>query len=120
VIGALAWVHDRDHIERVREASKQGTGWLDSEDCRVSPGTFSAALATAGLAMQAALDMANGRVKRVFVVARPPAHHARSTETAPKNTFSIAEMWVLYQSIATPPFRGPAVRTRSERTRVWV
>lgn len=82
VIGALAWVHDRDHIERVREASKQGTGWLDSEDCRVSPGTFSAALATAGLAMQAALDMANGRVKRVFVVARPPAHHAAESRAA--------------------------------------
>ena len=76
VIGALAWVHDREYIERVREASERGSGWLDSEDCRVSPGTFAAAVAAAGLVLQAALDMANGRVKRVFVVARPPAHHA--------------------------------------------
>jgi acetoin utilization deacetylase AcuC-like enzyme len=82
VIGALVWVHDRDHIERVREASQRGSGWLDSEDCRVSPGTFSAALATAGLALQAALDMVNGRVKRVFVVARPPAHHAAGNRAA--------------------------------------
>ena len=76
VIGVLAWVHDRDYIERVREASAQGSGWLDSEDCGVSPGTFSAALAASGLALQAALDMVNGRVKRVFLVVRPPAHHA--------------------------------------------
>jgi acetoin utilization deacetylase AcuC-like enzyme len=32
--------------------------------------------------MQAALDMANGRVKRVFVVARPPAHHAAESRAA--------------------------------------
>ena len=76
VIGALAWVHDREYIERVREASRTGNGWLDSEDCRVSPGTYTAALAAAGLVLQAALDMVNGRVQRVFVVARPPAHHA--------------------------------------------
>ncbi len=76
VIGALAWVHDREYIERVREASRKGNGWLDSEDCRVSPGTFTAALTAAGLVLQAALDMVNGRVQRVFVVARPPAHHA--------------------------------------------
>jgi len=82
VIGALAWVHDRDYIERVREASKQGSGWLDSEDCRVSPGTFTAALAAAGLVFQAALDIVNGRVKRVFVVARPPAHHAMGDRAA--------------------------------------
>ena len=82
VIGALAWVHDRDHIERVRQASEKGSGWLDSEDCRVSPGTYSAAVAAAGLVLQAALDMVNGRVKRVFVVARPPAHHAMGNRAA--------------------------------------
>ncbi len=76
VVGALAWVHDKAYIERVRSASVRGSGWLDSHDCGVSEGTFRAAVAAAGLAMQAALDLVNNRLRRAFVVARPPAHHA--------------------------------------------
>lgn len=75
-LGGLAWIHDVDHIERVRQAAERGGGWLDSEDCGVSSGTFEAAVAAAGLAMQSALDLVNGRVARAFVVARPPSHHA--------------------------------------------
>ncbi len=76
VVGCLEWVHDPAHIERVREASERGHRWLDSEDCGVSAGTYGAALAAAGLALQTSLDMVNGRVVRAFVVARPPSHHA--------------------------------------------
>ena len=75
-IGVLAWVHDPEYIERVREASEVGSGWLDSHDCGVSSGTFDAAVAAAGLAMQAALDLVNDRLQRGFMVVRPPAHHA--------------------------------------------
>jgi len=75
-LGTLAWIHDEEYIERVREASVAGTGWLDSHDCRVSSGTFDGAVAAAGLAMQAALDLVNGRIQRAFIVGRPPAHHA--------------------------------------------
>lgn len=76
VVGCLEWVHDSAHIDRVREAAERGHGWLDSEDCGVSSGTYRAALAAAGLALQTSLDMVNGRVTRAFVVARPPSHHA--------------------------------------------
>jgi acetoin utilization deacetylase AcuC-like enzyme len=76
VVGALAWVHDKSYIERVRSAAARGSGWLDSHDCGVSDGTFAAAVAAAGLSMQAALDLVNSRVHRCFVVARPPSHHA--------------------------------------------
>jgi len=75
-IGTLAWIHDPAYIEQVREASVAGSGWLDSQDCGVSSGTFDAAVAAAGLAMQAALDLVNGRLQKAFVVARPPGHHA--------------------------------------------
>ena len=75
-MGALAWIHDPAYIERVREASVAGSGWLDSQDCGVSSGTFDASVAAAGLAMQAALDLVNRRVKRAFIVGRPPSHHA--------------------------------------------
>ncbi len=82
ILGGLAWIHDRDHIGRVREASARGHGWLDSEDCGVSAGTFDAAVAAAGLAMQAALDLVNGRLQRAFIVARPPGHHAHRGRAA--------------------------------------
>ncbi len=75
-LGALAWIHDPEYIERVRAASEAGSGWLDSHDCGVSEGSFRAALTAAGLALQAALDLVNGRLQRGFVVARPPSHHA--------------------------------------------
>jgi acetoin utilization deacetylase AcuC-like enzyme len=75
-IGALAWIHDPGYIERVREASETGSGWLDSQDCGISSGTFDASVAAAGLAMQAALDLVNRRIQRAFIVSRPPSHHA--------------------------------------------
>lgn len=76
VLGVLKWVHDADYIERVRQAAASNAPWIDSHDCVVSTGTFKAATAAVGLALQAALDLANGRVDRVFVAGRPPAHHA--------------------------------------------
>jgi acetoin utilization deacetylase AcuC-like enzyme len=76
ILGTLAWIHDPAYIKRVSEASAAGGGWLDSQDCGVSSGTFDAAVAAAGLAMQAALDLVNYRLRRAFIVARPPAHHA--------------------------------------------
>jgi len=76
IVGVLKWVHDAGYIERVRDASGRTEGWLDSHDNAVSAGTYRAALAAAGLTLQAALDMVNGRLHRGFVVSRPPAHHA--------------------------------------------
>lgn len=76
VLGVLRWIHDPSHIERLRDASSEGHGWLDTEDCRVSPGTFDASVAAAGLALNAALDLVNARLERAFVVLRPPSHHA--------------------------------------------
>jgi acetoin utilization deacetylase AcuC-like enzyme len=75
-LGVLEWVHEAAYIERVRSAASSGKGWLDSQDCVVSAGSFAAATAAAGLALQAGLDLVNGRVNRVFVASRPPAHHA--------------------------------------------
>jgi acetoin utilization deacetylase AcuC-like enzyme len=82
ILGCLAWIHDPAYIEQVRDASLKGGGWIDSEDCGVSKGTFDAAVAAAGLAMQAALDLVNGRLTRAFVVVRPPSHHAHRDRAA--------------------------------------
>jgi acetoin utilization deacetylase AcuC-like enzyme len=76
IVGVLAWIHDRAYIERVRDAAEGAEGWLDSHDCVVSAGTYRAAVAAAGLALQAALDLVNGRITRAFLAVRPPSHHA--------------------------------------------
>lgn len=75
-VGVLEWVHHRDHIDRVRTAAGGAAGWLDSHDCAVSAGTYRAAVAAAGLALQTALDLVNGRLARAFLAVRPPSHHA--------------------------------------------
>ncbi len=78
VLGVLKWVHDADHIDRVRDASATGSGWLDTPDCGVSGGTFMAAVAASGLALQAGLDLVNRRLLRAFILTRPPSHHAEN------------------------------------------
>ena len=81
-LGALAWIHDSDYVERVREAAARGGGWLDSQDCGVSTGTFKAAVTAVGLALQTALDLVNRRLQRAFLVVRPPSHHAHRDRAA--------------------------------------
>jgi acetoin utilization deacetylase AcuC-like enzyme len=76
VVGVLAWLHERDHVERVRAAAAAAPGFIDSADCVVSAGTFRASLAAAGLSLQSALDVVNRRLRRGFLVTRPPGHHA--------------------------------------------
>jgi len=76
ILGALRWIHAPEYLERVRAASASAPTTLDSPDCAVSPGTFRAAVAASGLALQAALDLVNGRVHRAFLAVRPPSSHA--------------------------------------------
>lgn len=76
IVGVLKWVHSEEHLNRVRASSGRAPTWLDSHDCAVSEGTWAAVVASAGLALQAALDLVNERVARVFLAVRPPSHHA--------------------------------------------
>ncbi len=72
---ALAAVHDPALIERVLEAADSGGRWLDG-DTFVSPGSYEAAAYASGgalLAVDAALD---DDPQRIFVLSRPPGHHA--------------------------------------------
>jgi acetoin utilization deacetylase AcuC-like enzyme len=82
VVGALHWVHTPEHLDKVRRAAERAPGWVDSEDCRVSSGSYAAAVAAAGLALNAALDLVNGRLRRAFLAVRPPAHHAARDRAA--------------------------------------
>jgi len=75
-VGVLRWLHDAAYLDRIAAASVAAPGSVDTVDCPTSSGTYGACLAAAGLALNSALDVANGRLERAFLVLRPPSHHA--------------------------------------------
>lgn len=75
-LGAVKWLHDPAYLERFRGTVERAPALLDGPDNPVSEGTFRAATAAAGLAVRAALELANGRLEKAFLAIRPPGHHA--------------------------------------------
>ena len=75
---ALMRVHPSDYIAAIEQASpSQGRIQLDA-DTAMSPGTWEAALRSAGGAIYAVDEVAGGRVDNAFVATRPPGHHAET------------------------------------------
>lgn len=72
---ALVTVHDQALIELVLDAAETGGRWLDS-DTYVSPGSYEAAAYAAGGALIAVDAALQDDPSRVFVLSRPPGHHA--------------------------------------------
>lgn len=70
------WLHEADYLQRFRATVAAAPGHLDGPDNPVSEGSFRSAVTAAGLATQAALDIANGRLDRAFLATRPAGHHA--------------------------------------------
>ena len=74
-VDELALAHDRSYIESVRQRAAAGGGNFDA-DTVCSEGTWDAARAAVGCALDA-VDMAlDGRATRSFCAVRPPGHHA--------------------------------------------
>ena len=77
-IAALTRVHRADYVAAIEQASpRQGHVQLDA-DTAMSPGTWEAALRSAGGAIYAVDEVALGRVDNAFVATRPPGHHAET------------------------------------------
>src|SRR5271165_5013399 len=75
-IAALARVHPLDYVEAIRAATPaQGHVAID-QDTLMSPGTFEAALRSAGGAIFGVDEVMAGKVTNAFVATRPPGHHA--------------------------------------------
>jgi acetoin utilization deacetylase AcuC-like enzyme len=68
-------VHDEFLIEIVRALADRGGGFIDA-DTYVSGGSYRAALASAGAAVQAVDLVLTGTHPRSFSMTRPPGHHA--------------------------------------------
>lgn len=74
VFTQIARVHTTEHIQRIQQIARSGGGYLDG-DTIVSPRSYEVAL----LAVSAWLDgvdLVLEQGKPVFVLARPPGHHA--------------------------------------------
>ncbi|MDQ7819833.1 MAG: histone deacetylase [Armatimonadota bacterium] len=72
---ALASVHSRGYIRRVRTLAEEGGGALDA-DTVLSRDSFRAARAAAGAARAAVEAVLQGRARAAFAAVRPPGHHA--------------------------------------------
>ena len=75
-LSAIERVHPRDYVNAIRAATpKQGLTEID-QDTSMSPGTYEAALRSAGGAVFAVDEVMSGKVRNAFVATRPPGHHA--------------------------------------------
>ncbi len=72
---AIAAVHTPALIEEVLDAAESGGRWLDG-DTFVSPGSYEAAVYGSGGALVAVDAVLSRDPSRVFVLSRPPGHHA--------------------------------------------
>ena len=70
----LAAVHPMEHVERVREMSQRGEAF--DLDTPTSPGSWEAALHSAGGACALVEALMGGQALAGFAAGRPPGHHA--------------------------------------------
>ena len=85
----LGRIHSKEHIEMV-ESLEGHYGNIDA-DTYYSPETPSVAMKAVGASIQAVKSIFDGEVKKVFVLERPPGHHA---------TFSEAMGFCIYNNAA--------------------
>jgi acetoin utilization deacetylase AcuC-like enzyme len=77
-ISAIARVHPLDYIEALRAAGPSQGHTVIDQDTSMSPGTFEAALRSAGGAVFAVDEVMTRKARNAFVATRPPGHHAES------------------------------------------
>ena len=75
-VAAIARVHPVEYIEALRAATPSQGHTVIDQDTAMSPGTFEAALRSAGGAIFAADEVMTRKVRNAFVATRPPGHHA--------------------------------------------
>jgi len=77
-IAALARVHPLDYIEAIRAATPARGHVAIDQDTSMNPGTFEAALRSAGGGVFAVDEVMTRKVRNAFVATRPPGHHCET------------------------------------------
>ncbi|MBZ6076234.1 histone deacetylase family protein [Microvirga puerhi] len=76
---SLTLAHPEHHVVAIRDiAPREGLVRIDA-DTVMSPGTYEAALRSAGGAVLAVDEVMTGKADNAFVAMRPPGHHAERT-----------------------------------------
>lgn len=76
---AVTLAHDADYVESLEKASEgdaEALAQFTAPDTRVGPGTFDAAMKSAGAVVEAIDALMAGRIANAFCGIRPPGHHA--------------------------------------------
>lgn len=71
----LALVHDPNYIKHIELLCLKGQKYLDM-DTYLVPRSYEVALLSAGGALKGLQEIWEGELKKVFVLSRPPGHHA--------------------------------------------
>ena len=74
VLTQIERIHTTEHIQRIQQIARSGGGYLDG-DTIVSPRSYEVALLAVSAWLDG-IDLIKIRGKPVFVLARPPGHHA--------------------------------------------
>ncbi len=73
-------VHDKNYIQRLRDACIAGERMFDSPDNQMCSETFETALLAVGGVLDAAKMMMTGKIDNAFCTVRPPGHHAEKAK----------------------------------------
>ena len=74
-IDPITRIHDAAYVTGLREICKRGAGYLDA-DTYVISGSFDAAISVVNVVLSGIDAIFKGEANRVFVLGRPPGHHA--------------------------------------------
>ena len=91
-------IHDREYLDRVRQACEDGQPFIDCDDSSICSKSFEVALLAAGSAINAVDAVMGGVVKNAFCAVRPPGHHAerdRSMGFCLINNIAVAAQYLI-------------------------
>ena len=82
-LDVVTLAHDEDYVENLKKASEgdeEALSHFTSPDTKVGPGTFDAAMKSAGAVVTAIDWLMTGKIANAFCGIRPPGHHAGRRE----------------------------------------